>query len=1096
MSSAVTGKGVPVKVPSRSSRLSVLRLVRMAVAFVVVAGSLGLATVAATAQSNGGSCPSDGADAYSDVSESSFAYDDSRCLRELGISDDDENYRPSEDMTRSEMAAFMANAYAALTGMEAPVEEHMFEDVADDPNADDIARISPNGLMITEGTSDTTYSPDAPVVRGHMALFLTRLYSAATGSDAPAGDTPFTDIGDRPAAEQAAIGALFALKVTKGTSDTTYSPHSNVTREQMASFVARMYRAIDATPGVPTGLTASASGTAGTALDISWDASDGADSYVVQWKASDASAYNDSRTVTGTSTTVGGLTSGTSYTFRVAASGGAWSDEVTATPSAPATVPGAVNDFVATTGNTTLTLSWAPPTDDGGSPITGYKIQLSKNREAPQTIEVGAVTTHTVTGLDNTADYRVFIQAVNDVGEGTITPLTSPTSGLPGVPVRPGPAPADAPQELTLAQKRDPATQQPLAGVDISWSTPSVGSTSLASYMVQARCGAATDWTTTVDYNYGNRVTEKAEIDATDAPLGTSCDVRVQSVPAPASNSYAYASITLTGALPAALAAAPTVTPFNKSLLVSWTNPTGTNNTGYKVAWSSGTPIGDHTVDARTSSYTITGLTNGRAYSVTVSAVNANGTGPATAAVAETPAGVPSAPTNVRATLPSYSAGQTVPYGGSTLNVSWSAPASNNSNPVSGYEVQARTSPTAMNPAGGEWGAAGAAGTVNVGARTVQITGLTNSESYDVRVRASNSNPVDVTANLGPWSSTFATATPVAPVVAPGDVAAEIVSNRMTITWNPQSASNVTGYQLRYGVSPGGTWTTVNAAATDVRKTVGVSPNSDYDFQIRTKFAIGGVTDYSVWTAEETTSTAEDADNPRTNGPSAPATVTATVVAPLTGADPTLSVTWSRVVHSNVNGARVSGYELASRVVTADPTDTSSWTSTEVVSAAEAAKLTKTITGTAGMKYEVRVRATATSSAAGAPTDAIKGAWQYSSVVTARAIPAAPAVGATVSLIPDGPVTVTWTHAAQTAAPGAPGSDVTGYVVTWWRTTTAINLPGGSATSVMVDGRDSKSYSIPSTGLIPGTYAVNVQAVNDVGNGVPAVTQATFNITP
>ena len=60
MSSAVTGKGVPVKVPNRSIRLSVLRLVRMAVAFVVVAGSLGLATVTATAQDGGSSCPSDG----------------------------------------------------------------------------------------------------------------------------------------------------------------------------------------------------------------------------------------------------------------------------------------------------------------------------------------------------------------------------------------------------------------------------------------------------------------------------------------------------------------------------------------------------------------------------------------------------------------------------------------------------------------------------------------------------------------------------------------------------------------------------------------------------------------------------------------------------------------------------------------------------------------------------------------------------------------------------------------------------------------------------------------------------------------------------
>ena len=186
MSSAVTGKGVPVKVPNRSIRLSGLRLVRMAVAFVVVAGSLGLATVTATAQSGGSSCPSDGAAAYSDVPESSFAYDDSRCLRELGISDAGDTYRPGADMTRSEMAAFMANAYEALTGEEAPIADHAFTDVADDPNADDIARI--NGLGITTGTTDTTYSPDDPVIRAHMALFLTRLYEKVAGSDpAPAG---------------------------------------------------------------------------------------------------------------------------------------------------------------------------------------------------------------------------------------------------------------------------------------------------------------------------------------------------------------------------------------------------------------------------------------------------------------------------------------------------------------------------------------------------------------------------------------------------------------------------------------------------------------------------------------------------------------------------------------------------------------------------------------------------------------------------------------------------------------------------------------------------------------------------------------------
>ena len=191
-------------------------------------------------------CPSDDAPAYLDVPVSSFAYDDSRCLRELGISDAGDTYRPSDDMTRSEMAAFMANAYEALTGMQAPiVTDHGLTDIDGDPNADDIARIY--GLGITKGTSLGIYSPDDHVIRSHMALFLTRLHKAVTGSEAPAGDTPFTDIGDLSAQEQAAIGQIYALKITTGTSQTTFDPTARVTREQMASFVARIYHALAST---------------------------------------------------------------------------------------------------------------------------------------------------------------------------------------------------------------------------------------------------------------------------------------------------------------------------------------------------------------------------------------------------------------------------------------------------------------------------------------------------------------------------------------------------------------------------------------------------------------------------------------------------------------------------------------------------------------------------------------------------------------------------------------------------------------------------------------------------------------------------------
>ena len=217
----------------------------------------------------------------------------------------------------------MANAYAALTGEEAPIEEHAFTDIADDPNADDIARISPNGLGITKGTTPTTYSPNDTVIRGHMALFLTRLYERVAGSEAPTGDTEFTDIAERSEEQQVAIGQIFALGVTTGTTDTTYSPSDYVTREQMASFVARMYRVLDAlaeAPGAPTGVEVAVSGDDGDALDVSWTAPEDSGTsdvtgYVVQWKSGDDDYSEDNQSSVDDTSSNFGLTQGTDVHF-------------------------------------------------------------------------------------------------------------------------------------------------------------------------------------------------------------------------------------------------------------------------------------------------------------------------------------------------------------------------------------------------------------------------------------------------------------------------------------------------------------------------------------------------------------------------------------------------------------------------------------------------------------------------------------------------------------------------------------------------------------------------------------------------------------
>ena len=58
---------------------------------------------------------------------------------------------------------------------------------------------------ITKGTTPTTYSPDRPVIREHMALFLVQL-ARLVGSNVPsAADTPFEDIANLEQKSQEAI---------------------------------------------------------------------------------------------------------------------------------------------------------------------------------------------------------------------------------------------------------------------------------------------------------------------------------------------------------------------------------------------------------------------------------------------------------------------------------------------------------------------------------------------------------------------------------------------------------------------------------------------------------------------------------------------------------------------------------------------------------------------------------------------------------------------------------------------------------------------------------------------------------------------------
>lgn len=141
-------------------------------------------------------------------------------------------FSPDAPCTRAQAVTFLWRA----AGSPAPKNTEMpFTDVA----ADAYYRTAvlwavENG--ITSGTSENTFSPDAPCSRGQIVSFLWR----SQQSPAVTAENPFTDVKANDYYHNAVLWAADE-GITGGTSATTFSPNATCTRAQIVTF---LYRAL------------------------------------------------------------------------------------------------------------------------------------------------------------------------------------------------------------------------------------------------------------------------------------------------------------------------------------------------------------------------------------------------------------------------------------------------------------------------------------------------------------------------------------------------------------------------------------------------------------------------------------------------------------------------------------------------------------------------------------------------------------------------------------------------------------------------------------------------------------------------------------
>ena len=351
----------------------------------------------------------------------------------------------------------------------------------------------------------------------------------------------------------------------------------------------------------------------------------------------------------------------------------------------PVVEPGPPYTVTTTPGDSKATVTWNSPAN-GGSTITGYTVISSPGGNSVAVD--GSTLSAVVTGLSNGTSYTFTVTATNAVGTGDVS--------APSAAVTPTGPPAP-PTGVTAVGGVGQAT--------VSWIAPaSDGGSPVTSYNVTSTPG---DLTASV----GGAVLSAIITGLTN---GTPYTFRVGASNAVGASAPSSRSATTTPKGPPLAPTNISAVPGNTKAAVSWSAPSdgGSPILLYNIISSPGSLT--QAVNGTDLTGVVIGLTNGTAYTFTVTALNTLGTSlPSTSSASVVPKAVPEAPTNVLAIAADGAA-----------SVSWEAPDSDGGSPILQYNVS--STPDALGA------------TVDGSTLNVTVTGLTNFVAYTFTVTAVN----------------------------------------------------------------------------------------------------------------------------------------------------------------------------------------------------------------------------------------------------------------------------------------------------------------------------------------------------------------------
>lgn len=201
---------------------------------------MGLLVPHASASATDAACPRDQVPSagFTDVADGSAHSLTINCVVwwSVAFGTSSTTYGPNANLTREEMAAFIARAMRA-SGYDLPTHpRNAFDDTAASPFKHAINQVSAVGVV--RGFADGTYRPRATVSRAQMATYLVNLYEETTGETLTATRDYFDD--DDGSIHESNINKIAGAGITRGTATRTYSPGLPVRRGQIGSFLARV----------------------------------------------------------------------------------------------------------------------------------------------------------------------------------------------------------------------------------------------------------------------------------------------------------------------------------------------------------------------------------------------------------------------------------------------------------------------------------------------------------------------------------------------------------------------------------------------------------------------------------------------------------------------------------------------------------------------------------------------------------------------------------------------------------------------------------------------------------------------------------------